>query len=216
MLHDFIAYLRNRLTGGLPGWDAQVKMAPNLARAKEPPPVSRSLIRESAVMLLLSPAIGRRDIEILLTLRNRQLSHHGGQISLPGGRLEDGESIWEAARRESHEEVGLDIPTQNIIGKLSPLYVPVSNNMIHPVIAHSERQHDLKLQEEEVEEAFYLPLTHLLDGRNVKQRAEVRQGISLKYPYWEVHPEVPLWGATAMILSEMSSLFGEFVEGRAD
>lgn len=160
----------------------------------------------SAVLVLLSlqspPAL-------LYTLRNESLNNHGGQISFPGGRLEPGESPDQAAIREASEEVGIYPEYYSLSGCLSPLYVPPSDFLIHPWLAFSSERPNITLQRSEVSEAFWVSIEDLADPANIKKRIETIHGQKLAFPYWDVH-SVPLWGATAMITSEVIAIYREF------
>lgn len=145
------------------------------------------------------------ETELVLTLRSDSLQHHGNQISFPGGRRENGESIEQAALREVHEEVGIDPGTIEILGQLTPLHVPVSGNVIHPVVGWRDLPPELSPDQREVAEAFTLPVRRLLDPACLKNTNRNLHGLNYDIPYWDVH-RIPLWGATAMILSEFCEL----------
>jgi 8-oxo-dGTP pyrophosphatase MutT (NUDIX family) len=105
-MHKFIEHLSNRLEKPLPGLNAQLRMAPTPlsdgpARELEPPPNAK----KSSVLILLFPNEKER-LELILTLRSRDIDH-GGQISLPGGRSDENETYIETALREAEEEVGI-------------------------------------------------------------------------------------------------------------
>ncbi len=203
-----IQFLQNRLGKPLPGLDAQLKMAPD--------PVSSGPKRklnapehayQSSVLLLLFPN-EEQEAELLLTLRSSNINH-GGQISLPGGRIDENENPSQAALREAFEEVGIAKNHIKILGTLSTLYVSHSNNQVTPVVGYMERQPELTLNPAEVEEAFTVEVESLANKKNLTvQDWNLRQH-TYKVPFWDVH-RVPLWGATAMMLSEFLELYREF------
>lgn len=162
----------------------------------------------SAVLALLSM---QSPPAILYTLRNESLNNHGGQISFPGGRLEPGESTDQAAIREAAEEVGIYARQYSLSGCLSPLYVPPSDFIIHPWLAFCPDRPHITLQRSEVSEAFWVPIDDLADPAKIKKQADTFRGRKLTFPYWDVHT-VPLWGATAMITSEIIAIYKEFRE----
>lgn len=207
-MHPFITYLFQRLEKALPGLDAQLQMAPTPlsdgpTRKLEAPPHARS----SSVLILLYPN-NTGQLELVLTLRSHNIDH-GGQISLPGGRSEEEESAVEAALREAEEEIGIPGPSVEILGLLSDLYVSHSNNLVTPVVGYLPVQPELKLNPREVEEAFSVELDSLVNKKNLTVENWDLQKYAYEVPYWDIH-EVPLWGATAMILNELLDLYREF------
>jgi 8-oxo-dGTP pyrophosphatase MutT (NUDIX family) len=200
-LDKYTNFLLKRLKERLPGRSAHKLMSPksngqtfrNFERSAD--------ASNSAVLLLITM---EQDVpEILFTLRSQTLNNHSGQISFPGGRIENNESIEEAALRETNEETGIDIKKIRIIGRLSTLYVPPSNSIIHPVVGIIKKD-DIKItiNEDEVEEVFFTKVTDLLDSDKKFVEKWDFENQELDVPLWKIHPTVSLWGATAMILSE--------------
>jgi 8-oxo-dGTP pyrophosphatase MutT (NUDIX family) len=207
-MHNFIDFLSGRLEKPLPGLDAQLGMAPTPltdgpARELEPPPNAYI----SSVLILLFPNEKGR-LELILTLRNKDIDH-GGQISLPGGRSDEEESHVQTALREAQEEVGIKPESVQILGMLSDLYVSHSNNLVKPVVAYMPEMPELTTNPDEVEEAFSVEVKSLAAKKNLTVENWDLQKYSYEVPYWDVH-EVPLWGATAMILNEFLELYREF------
>jgi 8-oxo-dGTP pyrophosphatase MutT (NUDIX family) len=204
----FFDFLNNRLKSELPGAKAHIKMAPfgDLERLNNN--IARTNAKMSAVLLLIN-----EDLELLFTLRSSKLRKHSGQISFPGGRADEGETSEQTALRETEEEVGISSSKIELIGRMSLLYVPPSNNIIQPVIGRIPNNIELNLNPDEVEEAFYVPLESFLTDKNLKTKDTVFNGVPFSYPYWDVHHSVPLWGATAIVMSEFIYLVNEFREG---
>ncbi len=210
--HDFLAM---RLQKPLPGAKAHKKMLPISSEmvnteVRIKPDSAPADAKQSAVLI---PLLRNHDsTSILLTLRSDKLTTHKGQISLPGGRINNNETIVEAAIREAEEEIGLQSMFVSILGLLSTIYVPPSNSVIHPIIAHIHEDHpEFYPQPAEVEEIFRVPMDSLT-YQSVK--IGVRDGTSgmrFKAPYWDIHPRVALWGATAMILCEVRDLYEEWL-----
>lgn len=207
-MHPFTDFLTQRLEQPLPGLDAQLKMAPkpleNGPSRRLQAPAGANI---SSVLLLIFPNSEDR-LELLLTLRSRDIDH-GGQISLPGGRSEEDETSVETALRETCEEVGVDPESIEIAGLLSDLYVSHSNNLVKPVVGFLPQKPELTINRAEVEEAFAIELDSLVTKKNLTVENWDLQKYSYRVPYWDVH-EVPLWGATAMILSEFLELYREY------
>jgi hypothetical protein len=127
----FADALRRRLAAPLPGLDAQLRMSPR-PRLGADWGVDVASLRPAAALLLIYP---HEDVwHVPLTVRGSGLRHHTGQVSLPGGRLDAGESIEQAALREAHEEVGVRPSEVEVLGRLTSLPVFVSGHMLHPVV----------------------------------------------------------------------------------
>ena len=195
------ALLAERLAQPLPGWAAQRRMAPRPGEDRSRVPTDPGAAKQSAVLALLAPdAAGHPTV--LITLRSEGLNTHKGQLSLPGGRIEPAESVTEAALRETHEEVGLPPEAIAVVGALSPLYIPPSRSVVHPVVGLLEQALPLRPAPSEVQEAFWLPLPRLADPATYRTTTRELLGQPVEVPYWDVHP-TPLWGATAIVLAEL-------------
>ncbi|NGP77432.1 CoA pyrophosphatase [Balneolaceae bacterium YR4-1] len=207
-MQPFIEHLSKRLEKPLPGLNAQLRMAPTPLsdgpnRELEPPPNAK----KSSVLILLFPNEDER-LELILTLRSRDIDH-GGQISLPGGRSDENESYVETALREANEEVGINPESVEILGVLSDLYVSHSNNLVKPVVGYMGSIPELTPNPAEVEEAFTVEVKSLAAKKNLTVENWDLKKYSYEVPYWDIH-EVPLWGATAMILNELLDLYREY------
>ncbi|MEL7832678.1 CoA pyrophosphatase [Fodinibius sp. Rm-B-1B1-1] len=174
-------------------------------RQMEPPDNAQ----KSSVLALLFPN-EEQELELVLTLRSRDIDH-GGQISFPGGRTEEGESLQQTALREAKEEVDISPETVTIIGKLSDLYVQHSNNLVTPFVGFTDHRPEFKLNPAEVEEVFTVELQSLVQKKNITVEDWDLHSYTYKVPYWDVH-EVPLWGATAMMLNEFLDIYREFLD----
>lgn len=127
------------------------------------------------------------------------MKYHAGQIALPGGRIEDGETAKETALRETHEEIGISPDNVTILGSLSELYVAVSQFLIHPFVGWLEKKPEFRMNHDEVEKMVIFPL---LKFSNIFEEEELETITGkLKVPCIKYNKEI-IWGATAMILSE--------------
>lgn len=197
-----IEKLNQRLKEELPGRISHEKMTPKRNGVPFRPVKVPMTARSSAVMLLINKPPTEATPQILLTLRSSKLRTHSGQISFPGGKIDDGETPIKAAIRETHEETGIIINENNIIGSISQLFVPHSNAAIMPFLAYTEQFHQLKLNPDEVEEAWFEPLDSFLGERNLREEVWNLGGYNAEVPFWKIHNSMPLWGATAVILRE--------------
>jgi len=155
---------------------------------------------------VLIPVLERPEqLSVLLTQRSAELKHHAGQVSFPGGRMEHADKdVVHAALRETHEEVGIPPDAITIIGYLDPMPT-VTGYAVTPVVGVVSGDAPLQLDRTEVEYAFEVPLSFLLDERN--QLAAEREYQGQIIPSIEFHYESEhIWGATAHMLIELRKL----------
>jgi 8-oxo-dGTP pyrophosphatase MutT (NUDIX family) len=130
-------------------------------------------------------------------------------VSLPGGKVDDGETIETAALREAEEEIGVDRATVEVLGRLTPLHIPVSGFLLHPVVGCTSVRPAFQRAEWEVARIIEAPVQLLSDPRIVKREMRTRivngQSIDIDVPYYDIDGE-KVWGATAMVLAEFSAL----------
>jgi 8-oxo-dGTP pyrophosphatase MutT (NUDIX family) len=151
-----------------------------------------------------SPAWG--NAHIVLTVRAGGL-RHGGQVSLPGGVVEPGETLEQAALREAHEEIALPLGPVRVLGALTPLDIPVSGFRLHPIVAVTETQPPLMPADGEVAGILEAAVDELLDPANLVRATRERDGIEYIVPAFRVCGH-DIWGATAMVLAEFLALLG--------
>ena len=142
-----------------------------------------------------------------LTVRAEALPQHGGQVSLPGGAVERAESVEQAALREASEEIGLDPTRVRILGALTPLHIPVSAFVLHPVAAVADTRPDFCAADREVARILEAPLEELADESRLRREKRWRDGQEYEIPYFDVCGE-RIWGATAMVLAELLYVIG--------
>ncbi len=204
-LYQIETRIREALARPLPGAAAHLNLAPRPRHGWHPShvPAGASV---AAGLVLLYPRDARP--HVLLTVRSGALPRHGGQVSLPGGRVEPEETIRDAALREAAEEVGLEPAGVRILGVLSTLYIPVSDFALHPVVGVADKCPAFRRRSSEVARIVDVPLALLLDPRGAPRQGAVwRRGGRVLVPYFEVSSE-RVWGATAMILAELLALLG--------
>lgn len=202
-------FLQQRLSQPLPGIDAQYEMA-HVKRAKvRPEDLQADTFRESAVLIVLYEKEG--NIFIPLTERHPYPGVHGAQISFPGGKSDpEDRSLEMTAFRECREEIGLSEKLE-LLGALTPVYIPVSSFIVHPFIAYYTGEAiSFTLNEREVKSLVELNLEVLNNPATIKQTTvEPAPGLRIETPYFDINGKV-VWGATAMMLNELRHLLLEF------
>lgn len=148
---------------------------------------------------------GHASYSIPLTVRHADLPDHAGQISLPGGRIDAGETAEAAALREAHEEIGVDPASVRILGSLTPLYVMVSRFVVTAFVGVVTTRPDFQPASREVAELLEVPLSQLHDPALLKWGTRTREGYIVDFPYFEIGDH-QVWGATAMMLGELITL----------
>jgi 8-oxo-dGTP pyrophosphatase MutT (NUDIX family) len=201
--NDVLSRLEVALGSELPGAAAHALMAPR-PRRNWPSGFSIDRIRHAAGLLLLFPLDDRP--HLVLTVRAATLDRHSGQVSLPGGVIEVGETYEEAAVREAREEIGLSTVVKHL-GVLSPIDIPVSGFRLHPVVAAIPSRPVLKPAAGEVARIVEPPLARLMDPRHIAWRTVTRDTGTLEFPVF-LAEGVEVWGATAMVLAELLSILG--------
>ena len=196
--------IRKALAQILPGSKSHRKMLPqnrHLAVSTK----ERSHIKYSSVLLLLF--VESKVLNVCLIKRPEHMKHHAGQIALPGGRIEKGETALETALRETQEEIGISSEQIEILGSLSELYVQVSQFQIHPFVGWLDKKPDFTINKNEVEKAIFFPLKKM---KNTFEEAELKTiSGTLKVPCILFEGEI-IWGATAMILSEFYDILKQY------
>ncbi len=198
-----ISLLRQRLAGPLPGTAVQLQMAPAYRQVPEQLRIEGKPCREAGVLALLFPEQERP--HLLLIARHSHLKEHGGQIGFPGGRREPGETLQETALREAREELGLPPEHIELLGALTPLYIPVSNFCVHPFVGAIAPLPTLRPCPEEVAAVLRVPLAVLLDPASRRRERWTIRGQDVMVPFFEVG-SYRIWGATAMMLAELLAL----------
>ena len=209
MFHETVEMLRKKLSMPLPGAVVQKEMAPVLADPiKFNPSAKQDTILGGVLILLYS--VGDR---IMLPLIQRPVYNgvHSGQISFPGGKKEKNESLVETALREAHEEIGVPIDEIEIIGTLTELFIPASNFKVLPVVGIISTPFKFSPDKHEVVKILEADIMELLQDPRKTKTIEVKRvnlNILIEAPYFDVKGNV-VWGATAMMLSELLYLLNQ-------
>jgi len=197
-----------RSTGHLLESSAPPEEPVELSYVADAPPVP--ITQRSAVLVALFEEEG--ECHVVLTRRALSLRHHKGEIALPGGRCDDGESVLETALREAQEEVGLDPSVVTSLAWLSPIVSFVSSSSIWPIVGTLTKRPSFIVNEAEVDRVFTVALKDLVaEGAFIEERwrREVaRPGADADGSFAIYFYKVPgdiIWGATARVLTELLS-----------
>jgi 8-oxo-dGTP pyrophosphatase MutT (NUDIX family) len=200
-MNDFCSKFKDEILKGLPGTDIQWQMASSDRFIKNFPKTPEKDAREAAVLILLYPY--NQSIYTVLMQRPDYNGVHSGQISFPGGKKEpEDKDAIQTALRETYEEIGVHPTKVEIIGKLTPLFIPVSNTIVNPVIGWTDEKPIFNQKSEEVLFLIDADLKRFLDASIVKTKPVEIRGEMLEVKYFD-YEENTIWGATAMILNEL-------------
>jgi len=202
--------LRERLAQPLPGSSAQLEMAPRGRQLVEPSVARRGGAIDAAALVLLFPKGSDDAPHCALTVRSRDLRHHPGQVSLPGGRMDAGETATEAALREVNEELAVSRGELDVLGSLTPIYVPPSSYVVQPLVAAALRRPRFEPHPAEVAELIEAPLRLFVGDANRHTEWQLTDGREREVRYFDVLGH-QVWGATAMILSELAAVYSDAV-----
>ncbi len=174
--------------------------------------LGRDGLVEAAVLVGFVPDPTGRGPSLLLTERSRDLSHHKGQISFPGGKIDPGDAGPRAAAlREAHEEIGLDPDAVQIVGALDRIPTVGSSFVITPVIAVIAADAPLRPNPGEVERIIPMPLSAFTDPANEREKLYEVEGEQVAVPFFDVGSDV-VWGATARIIRTLIETVDAFAE----
>jgi len=201
MPHNFINILHKYLQEEtLPGVKSQLKMAP-AEKLFDKPNIG---YKKAAVLILLY--YKNQQLSTVLIKRNKYPGVHSGQISFPGGQKEkEDKTLVYTAIRETQEEIGVNLQKIKILGTLTPLYIYVSNFDVLPVVGFLDGIPNFNPDKNEVDSIIEVKIKDFLIEKNVGQFTFNRVGQKIKAPCYVVGNQ-RIWGATAMIISELAEI----------
>lgn len=196
--------IRRRLGGTvLPGAAAHREMAPEYRTDLSQFTVERRRCAEAAVLVLLVPV---NSASLVLTVRRHDLRHHGGQISFPGGRREAGETLLQTALRECTEEIGVDPSTVDVLGAMTPLFIPPTGFCVYPFVGRTDAT-QFRLDPREVDRILTVPVAELAEPSLRATHTRRLRDRDFVVPHFAIGGEI-VWGATAMMLAEFAIIAG--------
>jgi mutator protein MutT len=185
--------------------NCHAKMQPPFCYGRHRGPCG-SNTRQAGVLVLLHTI--EDELSVTLTRRAATLQHHASQISFPGGGVDSGESWQMAAVRETNEEIGIASESISVIAGLEPVYVYRSNNLMFPFVATLTDDSQVISNEGEVDSTFRVKLSEVRAGRGTYSNIAYSWN-PVNVPGFRVSEGV-IWGATAMVLSQLLSILEDF------
>ncbi len=191
----------------LPGEVSQIKMSPPYRlELMEQNRVLMKTAKQAAVLALFYPN-KHNETHLILILRKTYKGVHSAQVGFPGGKLEEDDTdLQMAALRETYEEVGVPMDTINVLKRMTPMYIPPSNFTVQPFFGMTHSIPNFIKQDDEVEDLIEVSLSHFLDESTVIQTSvPTSYEVNVEVPAFKLNDHV-VWGATAMMLSEIKDL----------
>ena len=206
---EHVAYLAE---AELPAMKAHAIMAPIERLETLQNPINLiNTPRTAAVLMLLYPKKG--ETHLVLIVRNAYEGVHSAQVAFPGGKYEDTDSDFAyTALRETQEEVGVNPQEVELIKPFTPMYIPPSNFMVHPFLGFAKQELRFVPDPSEVARIIELPLAVFLDESIViETRLATSYAKEINVPAFNIE-ETIVWGATAMMLSELKEVLKSVFE----
>jgi 8-oxo-dGTP pyrophosphatase MutT (NUDIX family) len=200
---EFLKYAPKVLNVELPAMNAHRKMVPpNREELLKNTDFTKVVPKKAAVMMLFYPK--EHQTHLALILRNSYNGVHSSQIAFPGGKVEvEDFDLEQTAIRETHEEIGVLPSAINVVRAFTEVYIPPSNYMVYPFLGYSQDELDFELQLDEVAGIVELPLKDFLDDKIIVTNTMMTSYAgSIEVPGFQVNEHF-VWGATAMMLSEL-------------
>ncbi|WP_396157579.1 NUDIX hydrolase [Flavobacterium sp.] len=201
--NEFLKYTPKILNVELPATNAHSKMVPpNRAELLKNTDFAIVSPKKAAVMMLFYPK--NYQTHLALILRTSYNGVHSSQIAFPGGKVENDDiDLQHTALRETHEEIGIASNLINVVRSFTEVYIPPSNFMVYPFMGYSTNELKFTLQVDEVAGMVEFPLVDFLDDKILKSKTmKTSYAGSIDVPGFQVNDHF-IWGATAMILSEL-------------
>jgi 8-oxo-dGTP pyrophosphatase MutT (NUDIX family) len=203
---DFLQIVPHFGTANLPGEEAHNIMVPK-ERLEKMKSINMELIdpKTAAVMMLFYPKGGVT--HLVLIVRNSYEGVHSSQIAFPGGKYEkEDANLEETALRETHEEIGVHPQKIEVLKAFTKLYIPPSNFMVYPFLGICKEEISFYPDPTEVADIIELPLaTFLSDAISIHTKITTSYASAVEVPAFKIEEHI-VWGATAMMLSELKEV----------
>lgn len=196
----------------LPAQASQFKMVPPFRRDLMNKQKEAMKNPNKAGVLALFYPDSKQETKIILILRKTYLGVHSAQVGFPGGKMEgQDQSLEEAAIRETYEEIGIPVNSIKVIRQLTEVYIPPSNFYVQPFLGIAGSTPKFIMQEDEVEELIEVSLKHFFDDSNmVTKLVSTSYNVEVEVPAFQLNGHI-VWGATAMMLSEIKDLLKKVI-----
>jgi len=206
-MDSFLSDLKKQFIGPFPGERAQLSMSPEI-RDYMNNLKKKTLVKKAGVAIIIFQKEG-----VLYTVfikRPKYDGPHSAQISFPGGKLDYVDNnLIQTAIRETQEEVGIKADDLLFISSLSPLYIPISNILVQPVVFFLPYQPVYCISTREVDHVIEIDFKTLFDDNSVKEKTLQIGEINFNTPYYDVYDN-HIWGATAMVVAELKEIMKGF------
>lgn len=206
--NDFKSLISELSVKPLGGVDAQFKLAPKIRKPFTKDFIENKQPKKAGVLALFYPN-AQNKTTLLLTKRASYKGTHSAQISFPGGKFEVKDNLLQnTALRESHEEVGIKINEMVIFKKMTEVFIPPSNFLVTPYLAYLKNTPTFT-KNHEVEEIIEISLYSFLNEVNIETTIlSTSYAKEIDVPCFMLNGYI-VWGATAMMLSEIKDLFNK-------
>lgn len=206
MINRFSTYLQQQLQAELPGKKAHIEVAPYRNVNFDKKEIAAAI--KSGVLILFY--FKENEIYTVLMQRTVYKGSHSGQISFPGGKAEKSDTdIYHTALREANEEIGIISSQVDIIGKLSEVFIPVSNFHVVPVVGIMSAAPQFIIEEREVETIIEININHLIKHPLKQNKVKLSNNTLITVPAFEFQDKV-IWGATALMLNELKHILKDW------
>lgn len=206
----FLKHIQAAFSSPLPGPTAHQLLTPGKRPMMRMEVENIDEYRASAVAIVCFPKDNQ--VHVLLTQRPDYDGTHGGQISFPGGKKEQIDTnLEQTARRETFEEIGWTLTTEECMGEMTEIFIPLSRFSVQSYLYYTEQPQTYQLDPREVAEVIEFPLELLIDNSIIKS-TNIRYATGLKLknvPYFDINGKI-VWGATAIVLSELKMMIQKF------
>jgi 8-oxo-dGTP pyrophosphatase MutT (NUDIX family) len=201
---SFIDQLQKHLNKTLPAMESQYKMAGSYRPVVSIDEALEKQAKSAGVLILVTKL--ETDFHFLMIQRTMYDGAHSGQMAFPGGKKEPQDaSILDTAIRECYEEIGIHVSKSDILGALTPLFIPVSHFVVYPFLAYIDSPLQLIKDTTEVEEIYLFNIQDFFKSENIQDFSFQIQNQTMTVPSYRFQ-EQTVWGASAMILSEWYDL----------